>query len=543
MTTPLLDIDNLVVDFQTNDGVINAVKSISLSVEQGKVLGIVGESGSGKSQAMHAVMGLLASNGVASGSVKLAGKEILNLPHKKLNDIRGSDVAMVFQDPMTSLNPYMTIGAQMMEVLTLHQGLKKKAAFQQCVDMLAKVKIRQPEQRMGLYPHEFSGGMRQRVMIAMAMLCQPTLLIADEPTTALDVTVQAEIIRLLRELSADLNTAILFITHDLGVAAGLCDHIAVMQHGNLVEVGTVDDVFYRPQQAYTKKLLSAVPKISDPAHISVAEDNEILRVENINVHFKLNRREQLHAVKDISFTLNRGETLGIVGESGSGKSTLARAILGMVPATGKAIFKGTDMLTLPKEQLRLAREELQVVFQDPLASLNPRMTAAQIIGEPLRTFHPELSKAEVAKKVAETLAIVGLSTEHINRYPHEFSGGQCQRIGIARALILQPELIICDEAVSALDVTIQAQVITLLIELQKKFDLSLIFIAHDLSVVKQISDRVLVMQLGEMVEQGDVDEVFSTPQAEYTQRLLSAVPIADPAIEKKRLANYTVEVS
>lgn len=532
----LLSIDQLSVTFDTQDGEVHAVKQLSLTVEKGKVLGIVGESGSGKSQAMHAVMGLLASNGRTTGKITFGEHALLTMDHQQLNTIRGSEIAMIFQDPMTSLNPYMTIGAQMMEALTLHQKISKKQAKAQCIAMLEKVKIRQPEQRFKLYPHEFSGGMRQRVMIAMALLCEPQLLIADEPTTALDVTVQAEIIRLLRDLCAEFNTAIIFITHDLGVAAGLCDDIAVMQQGDLIEFGSVDDVFYRPQQQYTQDLLAAVPKLSDPAHISVAEDDEILRVNNIDVVFPLGRRKSLHAVNDISFSLKRGETLGIVGESGSGKSTLARAILGMVPAKGAAIFQGKDLLQLSKPELRLARRELQVVFQDPLASLNPRLTAGQIIAEPLHTFHPELSRADIQRKVADMLSIVGLSEEHINRYPHEFSGGQCQRIGIARALILRPALIICDEAVSALDVTIQAQIIKLLIDLQHQFDLSLIFIAHDLSVVKQISDYVLVMQQGVVKEAGTVDQVFSSPQDEYTKKLLNAVPIADPDVERQRMA-------
>ncbi|EJU3250513.1 murein tripeptide/oligopeptide ABC transporter ATP binding protein OppF [Salmonella enterica] len=437
----LLEVNDLRVTFATPDGDVTAVNDLNFTLRAGETLGIVGESGSGKSQTAFALMGLLATNGRIGGSATFNGREILNLPERELNTLRAEQISMIFQDPMTSLNPYMRVGEQLMEVLMLHKGMSKAEAFEESVRMLDAVKMPEARKRMKMYPHEFSGGMRQRVMIAMALLCRPKLLIADEPTTALDVTVQAQIMTLLNELKREFNTAIIMITHDLGV----------------------------------------------------------------------------------------------VGESGCGKSTFARAIIGLVKATdGKVAWLGKDLLGMKADEWREVRSDIQMIFQDPLASLNPRMTIGEIIAEPLRTYHPKLSRQDVRDRVKAMMLKVGLLPNLINRYPHEFSGGQCQRIGIARALILEPKLIICDEPVSALDVSIQAQVVNLLQQLQREMGLSLIFIAHDLAVVKHISDRVLVMYLGHAVELGTYDEVYHNPLHPYTKALMSAVPIPDPDLERNK---------
>jgi peptide/nickel transport system ATP-binding protein len=545
----ILQVADLDVRFTTPDGPVHAVRKLNFDIRAGETLGIVGESGSGKSQTVLAVMNLLAQNGSATGSTIFDGHEILNLPAARMNKIRGARIAMIFQDPMTSLNPYLTIGRQMSEVLCMHRGSSRKSALAKCAAMLNAVHITDAERRLGMYPHELSGGMRQRVMIGSALLCRPSLLIADEPTTALDVTVQAQILALIRELRTDFDTSILLITHDLGVVAGNCDRVLVMQDGEAREYGGIDEVFYSPRHAYTKSLLAAVPRLDDArsrrAPISNADtepDAALLRVDGLRVHFKIppatlfGPAQTLRAVDDVSLELKPGETLGVVGESGCGKSTLARAVLRLVHVTdGQVCLLGRDLAKLGRKAMRDCRQDLQMIFQDPLASLNPRMTVRDIIIEPLQTYHPDLSGIEMTERAENMLHRVGLEAAHLNRYPHEFSGGQCQRIGIARALILQPRVIICDEPVSALDVSVQAQIIDLLIELQEEFSLALIFIAHDLAVVRRLSHRVMVMYLGRVVEIAERQALYEQPRHPYTRALINAVPVPDPRIERARV--------
>ncbi len=541
----LLQVQNLNVMFETGDGMVNAVKDINLSMSTGECLGIVGESGSGKSQTFLAMMGLLTRNGQATGSAKYNGQEMLNISPTKANKIRGHDVAMIFQDPLTALTPHLTVGQQMSEVLEVHRGLGGKAAHQVCLDWLERVRIPEARHRINQYPHQLSGGMRQRVMIAMAMLCQPKLLIADEPTTALDVTVQAEILDLMANLQKEEQTAIALITHDMGVVARMCDRVAVMRHGVYVEEGNVDEIFHNPQHEYTRMLLDAMPRIDQPnekLHIEPTPEKSILSVSDVEVSFGIKTNQglfgktiPLRAVDGISFDLARRETLGIVGESGCGKSTLARAVLQLIPPTaGSVLWMGQELSGLDRRSLVPHRKNLQIVFQDPLASLDPRMTISASIAEPLLTFQPNLSAKERRNMVSEMMERVGLDPRMLNRYPHELSGGQNQRVGIARAMINKPELVICDEAVSALDVSIQAQIIALLKELQADMGLSMMFISHDLSVVRDISHRIMVLYLGRIVELADRDTIYENPIHPYTKSLISAVPIPDPRIERTR---------
>jgi len=545
MNSPILNINDLSIDFQTRDGVIHAVKNVSCHVCAGECLGIVGESGSGKSQPFLAAMGLLANNGRASGEVMFAGENLLQLSTRKLNKFLGDRLAIIFQDPLTSLTPHMRIGEQMAEVLRVHQQLKGSQARQLCLQWLDRVHISDGSHRLKQYPHELSGGMRQRVMIAMCMLCQPELLIADEPTTALDVTVQAEILDLMIELQQELGTAIVLITHDMGVVARMCDRIHVMRSGEYVESGTADDIFYRPQHSYTKMLLDAVPNFnadgfSETDVEKVLKADKVLVAEDLQMHFTLAKKPFsppliLHAVDGVSFSLNAGETLGIVGESGSGKSTLARAILQLLPTSGGVVsWLGTDLNKLDVTAMRKMRKDLQIVFQDPLASLDPARTIGFSIMEPLLVHEPTLTPTQRQDRVKTIMKKVGLDTVLLNRYPHELSGGQNQRVGIARAMILDPQLIVCDEAVSALDVSIQAQILQLLKQLQHDSNLSYLFISHDLSVVSEISHRVMVMYLGSVVELASCNQLFSDPQHPYTRQLISAVPVADPVVERAR---------
>ena len=546
----ILTVKDLAVDFETADGTVNAVRGISFQVAAGECLGIVGESGSGKSQSALAAMGLLAENGKARGQILFNGTDMITAARPELRKIRGAEMSMIFQDPLTSLTPHMTVGAQMREILALHQNLKGEEANKRCVDWLEHVRIPEAARRLDQFPHELSGGMRQRVMIAIAMLCGPKLLIADEPTTALDVTVQAQVLELMAELKRETGTGIVLITHNMGVVARMCDRVIVMRHGEIVEQGATDDIFYAPQHPYTKMLLAAVPRIDLPdppgrpalAPAPPKETAPVLEVSDMKVHFPIQvkgglfgKMKPLKAVNGVSFDLRPGETLGVVGESGCGKSTLARGVLKLIPPTaGTVAWLGKDITKANAREMNALRDDLQIVFQDPLASLDPRMTIGASIAEPLQVHEPSLDKAGREAKVRAILPRVGLDPNLINRYPHELSGGQNQRVGIARAMILQPKLVICDEAVSALDVSVQAQVVDLLIELQKEFGLAMIFISHDLAVVRQISHRVMVLYLGRVVELAGRGTIYTDARHPYTKALIAAVPNADPKSERAR---------
>jgi peptide/nickel transport system ATP-binding protein len=546
----VLSISGLTVDFSTPDGIIHAVRNIGFEVARGECVGIVGESGSGKSQTVMAAMGLIAGNGTVSGEIRFQGENLVGMKPKQLNTIRGERIGMIFQDPLTSLTPHMTIGAQMREVLRRHRGMSGKAAEARCVEWLERVRIPEAARRLNQFPHELSGGMRQRVVIAMAMLCEPELLIADEPTTALDVTVQAQVLELMDDLKKETGTSIVLITHDMGVVARMSDRVVVIRKGEIVERGNVDDIFYNPSHEYTRMLLEAMPRIDDPDRggrpmpipAPSGQIEPFLKVNDLEVQFPVSvtgglfpRRKPLRAVDGVSFDLKPGETLGIVGESGCGKSTLARAVLRLVdPKAGSIAWFGRDIAKETKGQIREIRQDLQVVFQDPMASLDPRMTIGRSIAEPLSVFRPELNGKERETMARDIMAKVGLDPDLINRYPHELSGGQNQRVGVARAMILNPKLVICDEAVSALDVSVQAQIIDLLISLQRELGLSLLFISHDLSVVREISHRVMVLYLGRVVEIADRDAIYEDARHPYTKALISAVPSPDPRIERSR---------
>ena len=546
----MLSVNSLSVSFNTRGTIIAAVNDLSFDLQKNEILGIVGESGSGKSQTVLSLMGLLESNGEASGSAIFKNKEILGLPDKELNKIRGNEIAMIFQDPMSSLNPYITIGDQMSGVLRQHRKYSKKEARDRCIEMLQSVKVPNPDKRIDGYSFELSGGMRQRVMIATALLTDPDLLIADEPTTALDVTVQEKILDLILEVKEKFLMSVVLITHDLGVVARTCDNVLVLKNGTKQEYGDTEQIFYSPEAEHTQELLLKSREIERPLQkIEPSTRSQTsAAIKGLSVFFPmpknsfLSKTEYLKAVNNLSFDIKEGEILGVVGESGSGKSTLARSILKLQkPTMGSISLFGENILNMNKRQTKKFRKNIQVVFQDPFSSLNPRMTVSEILAEPLDSFFPKNKKAAATTMITRRLDDVGLGAGFLGRYPHELSGGQCQRVAIARALMSKPKLLICDEAVSALDASIRAEVIELLLKLKQHNKLTMVFIAHDLAVVKKICDRVLVMQKGTLIEQGKTSEVFHNPSSQYTKDLLDSVPVPDPRFEKekylKRLSN------
>ncbi|WP_329136199.1 ABC transporter ATP-binding protein [Streptomyces sp. NBC_01476] len=535
----LVQVADLRIEFPTGGAPVRAVDGLSFDLPAGGALGLVGESGSGKSATAYALLGLHRGTGArVTGTVRVDGTDVTTASDAELRRLRGGVAAMIFQDPLSSLDPYYAIGDQISEVYRVHHRVSRSAARARAVAVLDRVGIPDAARRSRSRPHEFSGGMRQRALIAMALACEPRLLIADEPTTALDVTVQAQILDLLHDLRAETGMGLLLVTHDLGVVAGSVDDLLVMRDGAAVERGTVADVLGAPREAYTRALLTAVPRLSPPApdgqpaepeQAPAARDGDIL-LQATGLRREFGRgRNQLAAVDGVSLTVRAGETLGVVGESGSGKTTLGRMLVRLLdPTAGTITYRGREIGTLGEKALRPLRRELQMVFQDPVSSLNPRRSIGESIADPLRAAG-ELSDRDVVNRVKDLLERVGLDPEWYHRYPHEFSGGQRQRVGIARALAPEPKLIVCDEPVSALDVTTQAQVVRLLAELQRDLGLSLVFIAHDLAVVRQVSDRVAVMRGGRIVESGTVDEVYDAPQDPYTRGLLAAVPVLDPA--------------
>ncbi|MFJ9864633.1 dipeptide ABC transporter ATP-binding protein [Streptomyces sp. NPDC101165] len=519
----LVDVTDLTVEF----GSLRAVDGLSFRLEQGAALALVGESGSGKSTVAGALLGLHRGTGArVGGSVHVAGTDVQQAPDAELRRLRGAGAAMVFQDPLSSLDPYYAIGDQIAEVYRVHTRASRRAARARAVEVLERVGIPDAQRRSRSRPHEFSGGMRQRALIAMALACRPDLLIADEPTTALDVTVQAQILDLLHTLREETGMGLLLVTHDVGVAAESVDEVLVMRHGRAVEHGPVGTVLAAPAQAYTRELLDAVPRVDARRTASEASDEVVLEATGLRREFGRGKRA-FAAVDDVSLTVRRGETLGVVGESGSGKTTLGRMLVGLLePTAGDIHYAGR-----PHTGVNPA---VQMVFQDPVSSLNPRRSVGESIADPLRARGRD--EQQIRGRVVELLERVGLEAAHYDRYPHEFSGGQRQRVGIARALAADPRVIVCDEPVSALDVTTQAQVVELLGELQRELGLALVFIAHDLAVVRQVSDRVAVMRRGQVVESGPVDEVYDAPREPYTKQLLAAVPALDPQLAAERRA-------
>ena len=542
---PILKVNNLRVSFMSRDEEFEAVRGVSFEVRKGETLGIVGESGSGKSVTARSIMRLLPSppSFMKEGEILFLGKNLADKTEKEMESIRGHDIGMIFQDPMTSLNPTIRIGKQIAESLRKHQKVSKKEAKNEAIEILKLVGIRNSETRYNQYPHEFSGGMRQRVMIAIALACRPTLLIADEPTTALDVTIQAQILNLMKHMQERFGTSIILITHDLGVVAGMCDRVAVMKNGEIVESGTTEEIFENPKHPYTLKLLHALPRLNEkkkpkraPLILPGTDSSKpLLDVRSLKQYFDLGKGNVLKAVDNISFHIKPGETLGLVGESGSGKSTTGRAVLRLnEPTGGEVLYQGIPVNRLSQSEMKVMRRHMQMIFQDPYASLNPRFKVLDIIGQALDIHKLADSKDARKKRVEELLDMVGLEPSHALRYPHEFSGGQRQRIGIARALAVEPKFLVCDEPLSALDVSIQSQVVTLLEDLQHRLGLTYLFIAHDLSMVKHISDRVAVMYAGKIVELAESEELYSNPQHAYTKSLLSSIPIPDPKIEAKK---------
>ena len=552
----VLSLAGLGVTFDTPQGRVVAARDVTLSVARGECLGVVGESGAGKSQVFLAVMGLLAANGRAHGSARFEDTELLTLTPAALDRVRGAGIGMVFQDPLSSLTPHLTVGDQLSEVLLRHMPVSADAARERALTLLERVQVTDPTERLGQYPHELSGGMRQRVMIALALASDPPLLIADEPTTSLDVTVQAQILALLAALKRERGMALILITHDLGAVAGLADRVAVMRQGRVIEVGTAARVLKSPQDAYTRSLVqdarrldatadtSTVPtgRVDDAARDDAARGPVVLAVTDLSVDFGvghgwLGARSRLAALSGVSLELRTGDALGIVGESGSGKSTLARAALQLLHATrGRVVWLGRAPEELPPAVQRSLRRDLQLIFQDPLGSLDPRMTVAEIVTEPLRVHERALDARARLATVLATLARVGLAAELAARYPHELSGGQCQRVGIARAMVLGPKLLVCDEPLSALDLPTQQQIVTLLGSLQACSQMALLFISHNLALVQRLCARVLVLYLGRMMELAPATTLYAAPRHPYSRELLAAIPSVDPDIQPARLS-------
>ncbi len=563
----LVRVENLKIDFTTDDGIVNAVKGISFSIPKGQTVGLVGESGSGKSVTSLAIMRLIASppGKIADGQILYNGQDLLKLKERDLRAIRGNKISMIFQEPMTSLNPVFTIGDQIAETLILHKGMSKSQALARSVELLSQVGIPNPESRINAYPHEMSGGQRQRVMIAMAIACEPELLIADEPTTALDVTIQKQILELIASLQKKYGMSVLFITHDLGVIGDIADQVVVMYKGRIVEQGAKSEIFQHAKHPYTKGLMACRPTLDkNPRRLPTVNDfmtedgrerefdlsilktpkvqrtitdanPVILEIKDVKKHFILDKtifgkpKSFVKAVDGVNLQVRKGRTLGLVGESGCGKTTLGRAIVRLIETTeGEILYHGRAIGALSADEMRKLRRKMQIIFQDPYASLNPRMTVGSAIMEPMIIHKLEPDRRKRIERAAQLLRRVGLDPSVINRYPHEFSGGQRQRICIARALAVEPEFIVCDESVSALDVSVQAQILNLLLDLQDEFNLSYVFISHDLAVINYIADEVAVMYNGVIVERSDAVSIYKSPQHDYTKKLLSAIPKGVP---------------
>ena len=564
---PLLQIQDLSVTFNTDGKLVQAVDQLSFDINKGQTIGLVGESGSGKSVTALSILGLIPQppGKITNGQIVFEEQDLLSMPERELRHIRGNDISMVFQEPMTSLNPVFRVGYQISEVLRLHKKLSKKQAMQRTVELLDWVGIPEPQRRVRAYPHELSGGQKQRVMIAMAIACEPKLLICDEPTTALDVTIQKQVLELLQQLQKDLDMSMLFITHDLAVIADLADEVVVMYRSQKVEQAETAAIFEHARHPYSKGLLACRPQLHDnPRRLLTVADfmaangeeitpsNEqiqpqqkadksnnpvLLQVNDLKTHFPIKSgllgrtKDHVKAVDGVSFTVNKGETLGLVGESGCGKTTLGRTLLRLQAATsGSVSYDGIEVFQQSAQQMRALRSRMQIIFQDPYASLNPRMTIGQAIMEPLKIHRPDDKQSQRWERVVELIKQVDLNPDQLNRFPHEFSGGQRQRISIARALAVDPEFIVCDESVSALDVSVQAQVLNLLLDLQEQRDLTYIFISHDLSVVNFLADRVGVMNQGQIVELNTAEEIYRNPQNPYTQKLLDAIPKGEPKV-------------